>query len=246
MEAIRRLRTWLNVEESDARQKARVTWLQLGDDNTHYFHNVMKERRGRNRIVQLEDENDNNVDQYEDIERVVVNFYKRLLGSREELIAIDPRVVARGPIVNREDALELIREVTKEEVDKAMFSIQDEKAPGIDGYNAKFFKVHWDILKEEIYFAIFEFFKKGVSLSSWNCTLVTLIPKVSHATKVKDFRPISCCSVLYKIIAKILASRLQNVIQKIVSQAQTGFIPGRHIVDNVILASEIIKGYSFS
>lgn len=67
----------------------------------------------------------------------------------------------------------------------------------------------------------------------WNRTTITLIPKSRQALQVKDYRPISCCLVVYKIIAKILAKRLQEVSPKVVSQAQTGFIPGRAIVDNV-------------
>lgn len=73
---------------------------------------------------------------------------------------------------------------------------------------------------------------------------MTLVPEVSNPTSVKDFRPIACCSVLYKIIAKILNARMQKVIGEVVNYAQSGFIPHRNISDNIILASELIKGYN--
>lgn len=95
-----------------------------------------------------------------------------------------------------------------------------------------------------MYDAVFDFFAGKAKLNSLNCTCITLIPKVTNASLVREFKPISCCLVVYKIIAKVLAA--QNVLPRIVSQAQTCFIPSRVIVDNVMLASEIIKGYNFA
>ena len=76
-------------------------------------------------------------------------------------------------------------------------------------------------------------------------TVITLVPKVANACQVKDFRRISC-SVVYKINAKIHTARLQKVVSYIVSLAQSGFILGRQIMDNVLLATDLIKGYSWS
>nr|XP_016455708.1 PREDICTED: uncharacterized protein LOC107779743 [Nicotiana tabacum] len=73
-----------------------------------------------------------------------------------------------------------------------------------------------------------------------NCTSLTLIPKYDHPVIVKESRPIACCIVLYKIISKVLASRLQKVIASIVCEARAGFIPGRKISDNIFLAQELV------
>lgn len=61
---------------------------------------------------------------------------------------------------------------------------------------------------------------------------------------MKDYKPIACCYVIYKLISKVLTSRPLTVVGDVVSDAQTGFIPGRSIVDNILLASELIKGYT--
>lgn len=90
------------------------------------------------------------------------------------------------------------------------------------------------------------YFDGKASLTSWICTTITLIPKVAYASRVKDYRPISCCSVVYNIVVKILASRLQKVIPKLVSPTHAGFFPGRLIVDNVMMESELIRGCSFA
>lgn len=116
------------------------------------------------------------------------------------------------------------------EIDIALLGIGDDKAPGIDGLNAVFFKRSWGIIKHEVYDAVKEFLTTKAMFRHLNCTSVTLIPKVPNPTKVKDFRPIACCNVIYKIISKILTSRMQKVIGQ---EAQSGFIPERNISYNV-------------
>lgn len=179
----------------------------------------MKERRGRNRIDRLINDADEVVDNPAAIELKVVSFYRRLLGSKCTLKALDPRVLAKGNSVSRDDVVELPREVTKSEIDSSMLSINDDKSPGLDGFNARFFKICWLIIKENIYEAVLNSFTGKASLRYWNGKTITLIPKVAQASRIKDFRPISCCSVVYKIVVKVLAVRLQGVLPKNVSHS---------------------------
>ena len=89
---------------------------------------------------------------------------------------------------------------------------------------------------QEVTKAILEFFSSGKLLKQVNATLLTLIPKVHTPMTVGDFRPISCCNVLYKIIAKLLVKRLSGVLDNTISPCQGAFIPGRSIGDNILLA----------
>ena len=74
----------------------------------------------------------------------------------------------------------------------------------------------------------------------FNETHVRLIPKTRGAKTVADYRPIALCSTHYKIIAKVLTSRLQPVLQAIISKNQSAFVMGRTISDNVLITHEVL------
>lgn len=101
------------------------------------------------------------------------------------------------------------------------------------------------IMREDIYTACYTFFDHTKLLKSLNCIAICLVLKVPNPSHVRDFRPISCANVLYKVIAKVLSSRLQRVTPKLVSLAQSDFVSGRQILDSILLASELVKAYSY-
>ncbi|XP_058766071.1 uncharacterized protein LOC131639605 [Vicia villosa] len=92
--------------------------------------------------------------------------------------------------------------------------------------------------------AIEEFFSQGRILRNFIRTSVTLIPKTSEAKHSRDYRPIAGCSTVYKIISKIMTKRLGTVLPSIVSLNQSAFIPGQVIHNHIMLAYELLKGYT--
>ncbi|XP_038994199.1 uncharacterized protein LOC120118111 [Hibiscus syriacus] len=137
----------------------------------------------------------------------------------------------------------LTKDVTTEEIKEAIFAQGNDKAPGPDSYTPLFFKKAWTIVGEDVVGAVKYFFQHSSMLLAFNATTIALILKTPNPIKVKDFRPISCCSVIYKTITKILVQRLIRLIPGMVSINQTAFIKGRSIVDNTLLAQELVKGY---
>lgn len=87
-----------------------------------------------------------------------------------------------------------------------------------------------------------EFFTQGRLLPKLNSTNLVLIPKVANLSSVSQFRLISLCNVIYKIISKILTERLKKLSPKIISPYQLAFVPGRLIQDNYIVAAEVFNG----
>ncbi|KAK3218488.1 hypothetical protein Dsin_012458 [Dipteronia sinensis] len=86
-----------------------------------------------------------------------------------------------------------------------------------------------------------------ISFKELNATILALVPKVPNPSKMKDFRPIFCCSTLYKIIAKIsakiIANRIKPCLPDIISPSQSAFVAGRRIGDNISLAQELMRNY---
>ncbi|XP_020249117.1 uncharacterized protein LOC109826498 [Asparagus officinalis] len=159
------------------------------------------------------------------------------------LVSIYEDNVKEWTILTDIQARNLSSPVTKEEIRLAVFSIPENKAPGPDGYSSSFYKSAWSIVGDDVTLAIEEFFKTGKLLGAVNSTSITLIPKVHCPQTPADFRPISCCNCLYKFISKILANRLQSVIGSIISEAQSAFVKGRQISNNILLAHELVKNY---
>lgn len=88
-----------------------------------------------------------------------------------------------------------------------------------------------------------EFFTSGRLLRKFNATTVALIPKVTGADELSKFRHLSCCSTIYKVIARLLKRRLKLFVPEVVQNNQVGFIKGRYLCENVLLASEMVTGF---
>lgn len=83
-------------------------------------------------------------------------------------------------------------------------------------------------------------YKSQISIEGVNETFITLIPEVKSALKVGEFKPISLCKVIYKIVVKSLANRLKKLLPANISPQQSAFIPGRLIFDNLLISSKIL------
>lgn len=91
--------------------------------------------------------------------------------------------------------------------------------------------------------AIQKFFATGFLPAATNATILTLVPKRPGAASISDYRPISCCNTTYKTISKLLVKRLKTILPEIILPNQTAFVQGRLLIENTILASEIVQGY---
>uniref|UniRef100_A0A2N9IE82 Reverse transcriptase domain-containing protein n=1 Tax=Fagus sylvatica TaxID=28930 RepID=A0A2N9IE82_FAGSY len=132
------------------------------------------------------------------------------------------------------------RVFTPDEVAVALKQMSPLKAPGPDGLPPLFYHKYWHLIGEEVTKAVLTCLNTGKILRAINHTYITLIPKVQNPEVVMDFRPISLCNVIYKIISKVLANRLKTLLPRIVSESQSAFVPGRLITDNILVAFETL------
>lgn len=201
-------------EESYYKQQSRVQWLQLGDKNTAFFHNSLMHLQSRNRIHRLTNEEGVTITDPQEIGKLVVSYYERLLTATptalpEHITSIYPNTIS--------DASRLIASllIINEDIKNALFSIPDNKSPGPDGYNALFFKQSWSIIGNDFITVVRYFFSHNLLPRYVNATYVALVPKVENPASMNDFRPISFCNVLYKCISKLIVVRLKAALAKV-------------------------------
>jgi hypothetical protein len=125
-------------------------------------------------------------------------------------------------------------------VDQALQETPKGKAPSPDGFTSDFFHHSWPLIRTEVWEILEDSRATGQILQALNATFITLIPKEGHAHHPKQFRPIALCNVIYKLLTKVIARRLKFILPTIISPEQSSYVEGRQILDNVILAHEVI------
>ena len=128
-----------------------------------------------------------------------------------------------------------------EEIKVALFQMGPTKALGPDGMNVLFYKKFWHIVDDDMTNAILDFLNFGNMVPRFNYTHIVLIPKIKSPQKILDFRPISLCNVIYKIISKVFANRLKQILPQLISPTQGAFVTGHLIIDNVLVAYETLQ-----
>ncbi|XP_015078281.1 uncharacterized protein LOC107022083 [Solanum pennellii] len=143
--------------------------------------------------------------------------------------------------INNNDNADLDVAPTLHEIKYSVFSIDLDSAASPDGLNGIFYQTSWGIIVEDLHKVVVYFFQ-GVNLPKFfTHTCIVLLPKVEAPQEFKDFSNISLCNVSGKIISKVINNRLSRILPKIISHNQSGFVKGRSIADNVLLAQEIIS-----
>lgn len=234
-------------EEHFWKRKSRNPWLRAGDRNTKYFHSVTRTRRIRNRISILKDASGNLIHGDNNIAHTAEELFNTQFCSQQpSQTEFDDAFSGYIPRVTAEINADLTKPVTVEEIKTAAFAIGAHKAPGSDGFTASFYHNFWDEIGPSIVEEVTQFFHGEFLDQSHNHTNICLIPKVRPATTMTEFRPIALCNVSYKIISKILVSRLKTHLPDIISENQNAFTPGRIISDNIIIAHEVYHALKVS
>lgn len=220
-------------------QKSREKWVKYGDRNTAFFHAQTIIRRKRNRILGLQLHDGSWCVETVRLQLGAIEYFKSLFA---ETVDVDPSCLHTPGLPTIPDHFlpDLLREVTREEVFSALQNMGSFKAPGPDGFHAFFYKTYWDVVGDKVFHCIKQAFETQQFDPGLGETLIVLIPKVDNPVSFKDFRPISLCNVVYKLLTKILVNRIRPILDDIISPMQSSFIPGRNTSDNAIALQEIV------
>ena len=129
-------------------------------------------------------------------------------------------------------------------MEKALEQMHHLTAPGPDGMPPLFYHHFWPTVKFIVIHTVLNFLNHGSAPPKFHDTHIVLIPKIKNPEKVTDYRPISLCNVAYKIASKVVANRMKWVLQEIISENQSAFVAERLIIDNVLVAHELMNHIS--
>ena len=163
-------------EEMYWKQVSRCEWIKFGDKNSKYFHNIANNRRRRNRVLSLKNDEGDWVEHQNVLKDMGVNYFQSIFVAGLEY----DRFYVRGafPPLTDEELASLDREVTDEEISNALFSMKGWKAPGLDGILAAFFQSKWELVKEFVCKWVIQIFQNPEDIKLVNKTFLSLIHKV--------------------------------------------------------------------
>ncbi|GJT51845.1 RNA-directed DNA polymerase, eukaryota [Tanacetum coccineum] len=218
-------------------QKAKIRWAIEGDENSKYFHAIINKKRANLSVKGIMVDGDWIVEP-----DLVKQEFRRHFTDRFQ----DPgsrRGSLNFPFPNRlnnDQILELESPISNEDIRTAVWGCGVDKSPRPDGFTFEFFRKYWTVVGPDFCIAVKWFFDHGDFAIGCNSSFVALIPKVLDPKVVSDYCPISLIGSLYKVVTKILASRLSLVISDLISDVQTAFLPNRQILDGPFIINEIL------
>ncbi|XP_050875299.1 uncharacterized protein LOC127078927 [Lathyrus oleraceus] len=191
-------------------------WLRAGDLNTKFFHLSATVRRSYQKIDMIKNGDEEEIRHQEGMCEIVKNYFKNLFTVR------------------------LLRPVSKEELHEAIPEMHPDKSPGPEDFNPTFYQKLWGTCIDDIFEAVKHWLDMGSFPPALSETNICLIPKCIKPRNRNDLRPILLCNMVYKLFSKMMANRRRKCLSKCVSKEQSTFVEGRFIIDNAMIAIEVI------
>ena len=224
--------------------RSRAKYVEEGEQSTKYFLGLEKSRQNHNCICSLTDNHGRTVYSDEEILDVATQFYSELYTNRSSneqdidayFSSVEPENVLSEDMKEKCEGL-----FTKEECVNAINNMKRNKSPGLDGLSIEFYAKFWPVIGDLMVDVYNESFERGVLPESQRSAVFSLLFKKDDSNDIANYRPISLTNVDYRIMAFVLAHRLQSVIDKIVSQDQTAYVKHRYMGNNIRLVEDVIE-----
>eukprot|EP00253_Pinus_taeda_P008313 PITA_08313 len=232
----------LKQQEESLRLRSRAIWLKAGDENSKFFHNFAKGRKVSNTIWSLPHPEGGLADNFNKLSQLGTAHFRGLFRNPPGANLVEIiEVASHFPrFVTEEDSEELMNPVTMEELESTLKWFKKDKSPGPDGWTIEFYLAFFEQIGQDLLSVIEECRISGSLYHAINSTFIALIPKLDSPSSFDDFRPISLCNVLYKIISKIIANRLRPILSTHIAPHQFAFLEDRQIHEAIGSAQEAL------
>ena len=206
-------------------------WYEEGERSNAYFLNIINKRNEQTQITKLESTNGVVTSQAAIMDHIV-NFYSDLYSSKDTNENYDA-LLSDLPKLSEEERTNLDSKITLKELEVTLRSCS-ETAPGPDGIPYSVYKSLWQQLGPYLLDA-WEYSKRvGILPEDQRVSCITLLPKTGkNIEKIENWRPITLTNCDLKIFTKLISNRVSKVLDKVISPAQTAYIPGRVVHDNL-------------
>ncbi len=226
--------------------RSKAKWSEDGEKNSKFFMNLEKRNFVNKLITQLEVDG-NIITDPSEILKEEKRFYEKLY--KENLDTHDPEYIYSTESILLNDIKKLTDEekelcdakVTEKEILNSLKELKNGRTPGSDGLPSDFYKFFWSDIKDLVCNSIEYALTYGELSIEQKRGIITLLPKkLKNRLFLKNWRPISLLNTDYKLLAKILAKRLQKVLPSIINHDQTGYLKGRFIGENIRLLEDVL------
>ena len=234
-----------------ALKRSRVRYINENEQNSSFFLGLEKARQAKRIIKAIYDDNGKLVEAPSQILPIISDFYKTLMNSNDDSNENDKEQLlntflnnATHPTLEENEKNLLEEPMSILELEEALKHLNSDSAPGYDGLTPSFYSCFWDTIKHPFFESLTESINNKMLTVSQRRAVITLLPKSSDSEALRDismWRPISLTSTDYKIFSKVLATRLQNIIHKLVNDNQVGYIKGRNINDHIRFIDDMIN-----
>jgi len=225
-----------------AKIRAKIIDYEEGEKSTKYFHSLEK-HKGRQKLWSSIRTSNNEIQT--DINSILdeqVLYYKKLFSSESCNLNEAKNLLKNvDSKLDENDNLILDSPISFEECENVLKEMKNGKSPGSDGITAEFYKQYWPVIGSQFLEVINEIYSTNSLCDTQKRGVLTLLHKKGERELLSNWRPITLLNVDYKIIAKVMSSRLKKILPKIIHPDQRAFITGRNIGECVRLTKDIIE-----
>ena len=246
--AKKELKDLYDLKGKEAMFRSKARWFEQGEKPTKYFFNLEKRNYDRKIVKELKDENDQILTNFKEVNKRIEDHFSKILKSKivenEDVQRVNFNQFAKDvemPRLTNEEQSEMESDLTMEEIKKVIKLFKRNKTPGDDGFSVEFYEAFLDLLGGNLLDCYNEAFYENQLPISQRRGIISLIPKSDeNLNEITCWRPITLLNVDYKILARIIAMRIEPSLPSLIHSDQTGFIKGRYIGQNIRLLDDLM------